>query len=182
MQLYVQRMRTLDLQYLIATSPADRQSIVDRQTANHKGMSSLLAANHLGRALYSDLYADPAAAPNFGRFTFLDGAARRFYPDFNLAAEMLVSNLRTAAGKDPHDKGLQDLVGELSTRSDDFRRRWGSHNVRTRAEALSHEPSERANTVTWPWPAATAARPHAMAPDPAIARRSDMENCLLTRS
>jgi transcriptional regulator with XRE-family HTH domain len=91
----------------------------------------LLAANLLGRAMYSDVYTDPTSAPNFGRFTFLDSAARRFYPDWNLAADMLVANLRTAAGQDPHDKGLHDLVGELSTRSDDFRRRWGSHNVRT---------------------------------------------------
>jgi transcriptional regulator with XRE-family HTH domain len=90
----------------------------------------LLAANHLGRAMYSDLYADPGRAPNFGRFTFLDSAAHRFFPDWPLAADMLVANLRTAAGKDPHDKGLHDLVGELSTRSDDFRRRWGAHNVR----------------------------------------------------
>jgi len=91
----------------------------------------LLAANLLGRAVYSDVYADPADVPNFGRFTFLDSAARRFYPDWNLAADMFVANLRTAAGKDPYDKGLHDLVGELSTRSDDFRRRWGAHNVRT---------------------------------------------------
>ena len=91
----------------------------------------LLAANLLGRAVYSDVYADPADVPNFGRFTFLDSAARRFYPDWNHAADMFVANLRTAAGKDPYDKGLHDLVGELSTRSDDFRRRWGAHNVRT---------------------------------------------------
>jgi transcriptional regulator with XRE-family HTH domain len=91
----------------------------------------LLAANHLGRAMYSDVYADPGRPPNFARFTFLDSAARRFYPNFDLAADMTVANLRTAAGKDPHDKGLHDLVGELSTRSDDFRRRWGAHNVRT---------------------------------------------------
>jgi transcriptional regulator with XRE-family HTH domain len=90
----------------------------------------LLAANLLGRAMYDDLYADPTRTPNFGRFTFLDSAALRFYPNWNLAADMLVANLRTAAGLDPHDKGLHDLVGELSTRSDDFRRRWGSHNVR----------------------------------------------------
>ncbi|MEU5786042.1 MmyB family transcriptional regulator, partial [Micromonospora lupini] len=38
----------------------------------------LLAANHLGRAMYSDVYIDPANVPNFGRFTFLDSAARRF--------------------------------------------------------------------------------------------------------
>jgi transcriptional regulator with XRE-family HTH domain len=91
----------------------------------------LLAANHLGRAMYSDVHADPGNPPNFARFAFLDSAARRFYPDWDLAADMAVANLRTAAGKDPHDKGLHDLVGELSTRSDDFRRRWGAHNVRT---------------------------------------------------
>ena len=68
--------------------------------------------------------------PNFGRFTFLDSAARRFFLDWDLFADMTVANLRTAAGVDPHDKGLHDLVGELSTRSDDFRRRWGAHNVR----------------------------------------------------
>jgi transcriptional regulator with XRE-family HTH domain len=90
----------------------------------------LLAANLLGRAMYSDAYADPTGPPNFGRFTFLDSAARRFFPDWNLAADMTVANIRTAAGKDPHDKGLHDLVGELCTRSDEFRRRWGSHNVR----------------------------------------------------
>ena len=90
----------------------------------------LLAANLLGRAMYSDACTEPTGVPNFGRFTFLDPAARRFYPDWNLAADMLVANLRTAAGVDPHDKGLHDLVGELSTRSDEFRRRWGAHNVR----------------------------------------------------
>ncbi|HEX6683866.1 MAG TPA: helix-turn-helix domain-containing protein [Candidatus Limnocylindrales bacterium] len=98
----------------------------------------LLAANHLGRALYSDLYADPTSPPNFARFTFLDNAARRFYPDWDLAADMTVANLRTAAGKDPHDKGLHDLVGELSTRSDEFRRRWGAHNVRTHGTGAKH--------------------------------------------
>ena len=51
---------------------------------------------------------------------------------------MTVANLRTAAGKDPHDKGLHDLVGELSTRSDDFRRRWGAHNVRTHGTGVKH--------------------------------------------
>jgi transcriptional regulator with XRE-family HTH domain len=96
----------------------------------------LVGANHLGRAMYSDVYADPVNPPNFGRFTFLDSASRRFYPDWNLAADMLVANLRTAAGKDPHDKGLHDLVGELSTRSDDFRRRWGAHNVRTHGTGI----------------------------------------------
>ncbi|WP_430781488.1 hypothetical protein [Actinoplanes sp. G11-F43] len=97
--------------------------------------------------MYSDLFAGSATAPNhagsavppnFARFTFLDGAARRFFPDWDAAADMSVANLRTAAGKDPHDKGLHDLVGELSTRSDDFRRRWGAHDVRTHGSGVKH--------------------------------------------
>jgi transcriptional regulator with XRE-family HTH domain len=98
----------------------------------------LLAANHLGRAMYSDCYTDTTHPPNFARFTFLDSVAHRFYPDWDLAADMTVANLRTAAGKDPHDKALHDLVGELSTRSDDFRRRWGAHNVRTHGTGVKH--------------------------------------------
>jgi transcriptional regulator with XRE-family HTH domain len=103
---------------------------------NHR--SDLLATNHLGRAMHSDLYADRATPPNFARFTFLDSAAHRFYPDWNMFADMTVANLRTAAGVDPHDKGLHDLVGELSTRSDDFRRRWGAHNVRIHGTGVKH--------------------------------------------
>jgi hypothetical protein len=98
----------------------------------------LLAANHLGRALYSDIYTEPTAPPNFARFTFLDNAAHRFYPDWHLAADMCVANLRTAAGKDPGDKALHDLIGELSTRSDDFRHRWAAHNVRTHGTGVKH--------------------------------------------
>ena len=100
--------------------------------------SDLLAANHLGRALYSDLYADPTRPPNFARYTFLDSAALRFFPDWSLAADMSVANLRTAAGQDPHDRDLHDLVGELSTRSDEFRRRWGAHDVRTHGAGVKH--------------------------------------------
>ncbi|WP_433201788.1 helix-turn-helix transcriptional regulator [Dactylosporangium sp. CS-047395] len=100
------------------------------------GRSDLLAANFLGRAMLADVFADPN--PNFARFTFLDSAARRFYPDWDRFADMTVGNLRTAAGIDPHDKALHDLVGELSTRSDDFRRRWGAHNVRIHGTGVKH--------------------------------------------
>jgi hypothetical protein len=41
-----------------------------------------------------------------------------------------VAILRTEAGRDPYDRILQDLIGELSTRSDEFRTRWGAHDVR----------------------------------------------------
>lgn len=98
--------------------------------------SDLLAANLLGRALYTDVFADSTTAPNLARFAFLDAAAHRFYPDWEYTADVTVANLRTAAGEDPHDKGLHDLVGELSTRSEEFRRRWGAHDVRTHAGGL----------------------------------------------
>jgi transcriptional regulator with XRE-family HTH domain len=98
----------------------------------------LVAANLLGRAMYCDLYLDPSGQPNFARHIFLDNASHRFYPDWDLAADMCVANLRTAAGKDPHDKAMHDLVGELSTRSEAFRRRWGTHNVRTHGAGVKH--------------------------------------------
>ena len=88
------------------------------------GRMDLLASNHLGRAMHASIYdAAGGRQPNFARFTF-------FYPDWGGAADICVAILRTEAGRDPHDKDLHDLVGELSTRSDDFRRRWSTHNVR----------------------------------------------------
>jgi transcriptional regulator with XRE-family HTH domain len=91
----------------------------------------LLATNALGRAFYSPVIGDGGRTPNLARFQFLDPAARDFYPDWDLFAEMCVAIMRTEAGRDPHDAGLQDLVGELSTRSETFRRLWGAHDVRT---------------------------------------------------
>ncbi|RZU16400.1 helix-turn-helix protein [Kribbella rubisoli] len=96
------------------------------------GRMDLLACNQLGRAMHATLYdASVGEPPSFARFTFLDlDAAHDFYPDWDTAADICVAILRTEAGRDPHDKDLHDLVGELSTRSLDFRRRWSSHDVR----------------------------------------------------
>ncbi|MER6746586.1 helix-turn-helix transcriptional regulator [Streptomyces fungicidicus] len=94
------------------------------------GRMDILGTNALGRAFYSDVYANPHNQANLARFTFLDPVSRRFYPDWDLAADVTVAILRTEAGRNPHDKDLHDLVGELSTRSDGFRTRWGAHNVR----------------------------------------------------
>jgi transcriptional regulator with XRE-family HTH domain len=94
------------------------------------GRMDLLATNQLARAFYDDVYATAGNQANLARFQFLDRASRRFYPDWDLAADIAVAILRTEAGRSPHDKDLHDLVGELSTRSDDFRTRWGAHDVR----------------------------------------------------
>jgi transcriptional regulator with XRE-family HTH domain len=94
------------------------------------GRLDLLAVNRLARAFYADVYDDPQRPANLARFCFLDPDAHRFYPDWDLVADMTVAILRTEAGRDPRDKELHNLIGELSTRSDEFRTRWGAHNVR----------------------------------------------------
>lgn len=94
------------------------------------GRMDIVAANQLARAFYDDVYATPGNQANLARFNFLDAASHRFYPDWDQAADISVAILRTEAGRNPHDKDLHDLVGELSTRSDEFRTRWGAHNVR----------------------------------------------------
>jgi transcriptional regulator with XRE-family HTH domain len=119
------------------------QWVLDRFTAPaivRNGRMDLLAANHLGRAMHASVYAAAAGAvPNFARFTFLHlDAAHDFYPDWDGAAETCVAILHTEAGRDPHDKDLHDLVGELSTCSDDFRRRWSAHNVRYHGAGTKH--------------------------------------------
>src|SRR5918994_876596 len=59
-----------------------------------------------------------------------DPGARDFYADWDRAASDVVAVLRSAAGRDPYDRDLSDLVGELSTQSAEFRTRWAAHNVR----------------------------------------------------
>jgi transcriptional regulator with XRE-family HTH domain len=92
--------------------------------------SDYLAANALGRALYAPLFDSGEQPPNSARFTFLDPAAQQFFPDWERAAKDLVAALRSEAGRNPYDRALTDLVGELSTRSEPFRKWWASHNVR----------------------------------------------------
>ena len=90
----------------------------------------LVAANGLGRALYAPVFDSVEQPANSARFTFLDPAAPDFYPEWDRLASELVATLRSQAGRNPYDRNLQDLIGELSTRSDEFRVRWAAHNVR----------------------------------------------------
>jgi hypothetical protein len=106
------------------------------------GRLDILAANDLGRALYAPMYADPVRPPNNARFVFLDPCATEFFRDWNKAANDTVALLRAEAGRDPYDRGTSDLIGELSTRSDEFRHRWAAHDVRihTTGVKLLHHP------------------------------------------
>ena len=98
----------------------------------------ILAANALGSALYSDMFAGRGGPANTARFIFLDPRAREFYPNWNKAANDTVAVLRASAGRDPYDHCLSDLVGELSTQSDEFRTRWAAHDVRQHITGIKH--------------------------------------------
>lgn len=102
------------------------------------GRLDVLATNPLAAALFAPVFADPARPANLARFTFLNPQARTFFGDWARVADDTVAMLRTEAGRDPFDKGLTDLVGELSTRSDGFRVRWGAHDVRLHRTGRKH--------------------------------------------
>jgi transcriptional regulator with XRE-family HTH domain len=112
------------------------QHILDGMTGAaalvHNARLDNLAGSQLGYALYSDMFSKAAGAGpvNSARYVFLDPDARDFYADWERAASDVAAVLRSAAGRDPYDRDLSDLVGELSTQSEEFRTHWAAHNVR----------------------------------------------------
>ncbi len=153
------RMHLFDLVRAVNTSSARRRS--RRQPQEHvrpvvhhildsfvgvpafvqNARTDVLAANLLGRAFYAPQYDDPARPVNGARFVFLSPRAKEFFLDWETIARDVVGILRVEAGRDPYDKRLSDLIGELSTRSDDFRVRWAAHDVklhRTGVKRFNH--------------------------------------------
>ena len=102
----------------------------------------ILTANQLGFALFAPMAADPVRPINNARFVFLDPQAAEFFRDWEKAANDTVALLHAEAGRDPFDRRLSDLIGELSTRSEQFRARWAAHNVQihTTGVKLLHHP------------------------------------------
>ena len=93
------------------------------------GRLDILAANQLGYALYSP-YLTPGRPGSTARFVFLDPRSEEFYDDWDHVADEVVAILRSEAGRNPYDRELSNLVGELSTQSELFRAKWAAHNVR----------------------------------------------------
>jgi hypothetical protein len=114
--------------------PPSVQRVLDSMTGTaafvRNGRLDILAANSLGRALYSPVLDQPGHRGNIARFDFLDPRAADYYPDYGGALAIAVALLRTEAGRNPRDPDLTELVGELATRSEAFRTRWGAHDVR----------------------------------------------------
>ncbi|WP_114558677.1 helix-turn-helix domain-containing protein [Desertihabitans aurantiacus] len=100
------------------------------------GRLDIIATNPLARALHAPMFDSPTTAAhgraNFARYHFLDEASREFFTDWESGARVTVALLRAEAGREPHDRDLRELVGELSTLSEDFRRLWGAHDIRIR--------------------------------------------------
>ncbi|MCG7202272.1 helix-turn-helix domain-containing protein [Streptomyces arenae] len=96
----------------------------------------VLAANPLARALHSEWFDGQQEIVNTVRFVFLDPRATRFYTDWEHVARQGVGSLRVEVVKNPYDRDLSNLIGELSTRSDVFRMMWGSHDVHVYNEGI----------------------------------------------
>jgi transcriptional regulator with XRE-family HTH domain len=102
------------------------------------GRLDVLAINPLGRALYSPVFENPERPANLARFAFLDPRAHTFYPDWDELAASTAAVLRAEAGRDPYDRDLSDLIGELATRSEEFRTCWADHDVRLHQTGAKH--------------------------------------------
>jgi hypothetical protein len=115
------------------------------------GRLDVLGANNLGRAVFAPVFTEPTGRPNLARFVFLDRASQDFYRDWEQLAEDVVALLRGEAGRNPYDRDLTDLIGELSTRSEPFRTWWAAHNVRLHRSGVKrlHHPLVGDLTLTF---------------------------------
>jgi hypothetical protein len=109
-----------------AATVAYRVSAAKRSRCSQASASTTTPGS--SAALYAPLLAEPH--PNSARFAFLNPAAHDFYPEWERNTQELVAAMRGEAGRNPYDRKLSDLVGELSTRSERFRTLWAAHNVR----------------------------------------------------
>jgi transcriptional regulator with XRE-family HTH domain len=111
----------------------------------------ILACNRLGRLLYAPMFDDPVRPANTARFAFLSEQAKQFWPQWDELAENAVAVLHAEAGRDPHHPGLIELVGQLSTGSEEFRSRWAAHNVRHHGSGTKSLHHPIVGTLTMPY-------------------------------
>jgi transcriptional regulator with XRE-family HTH domain len=111
-------------------------AITDSPAFVRNARLDILAANRLGEAFYSELFADPTRPVNTARFLFLNPRASEFFVDWDSVTNDAVGVLRAEAGRDPYDSRLSELIGELSTRSAEFRIRWAAHDVKRQSTGV----------------------------------------------
>lgn len=101
------------------------------------GRLDVIGSNALGRALHAPMFASPTTVDgraNFARYHFLDEASKDFFVEWEAGAAATVALLRAEAGRAPYDKALRELIGELSTASEEFSAFWAAHDIRIRHE------------------------------------------------
>jgi transcriptional regulator with XRE-family HTH domain len=114
---------------------------MDTPAIVHNARQDLVAANRLGRALYAPHFDTDQRPPNMARFIFLDPRARDYYVDWPLARHTTAATMRLEAGRNPLDRELTALIGELSAHSTHFAGDWARHNVhshRTGTKSFRH--------------------------------------------
>ncbi|EFL01331.1 MULTISPECIES: helix-turn-helix transcriptional regulator [unclassified Streptomyces] len=127
-----------------AEVPPRVQWLLDSMTKSsafvRDGRTDIVACNALARSLLAPVLGSAAAdrqgRPNLARYIFLDPGARDFFVDWDAAGGATVALLRAETGREPHDRSLRTLVGELTTRSAEFRDRWAAHDVLMRHDGV----------------------------------------------
>jgi transcriptional regulator with XRE-family HTH domain len=117
--------------------PASVRQLIDGWPRNpayvQNRFTDVLAVNTLAAALSPNY----AVGVNLLRAIFLDPAERELRRDWTQLTAEGVASLRAHVGPDVDDPRLVELVGELSVRSERFRRLWARHDVRPKQGRLS---------------------------------------------
>jgi transcriptional regulator with XRE-family HTH domain len=98
--------------------------------------TDILAWNRMAASLFGDWGRMPVGERNWSRLVFLDPDYRDLFVDWEQKASDMVSWLRMDAGRHPDDPRLSALVGELSVKSEEFRRLWAEHDVKEKSHGV----------------------------------------------
>jgi transcriptional regulator with XRE-family HTH domain len=104
--------------------------------------TEILAWNRMAAAVFGDWGRLPPAERNWARLVFLHAEYRDLFVDWEQKAIDVVCGLRMNAGCYPDDPRLSALVGELSVKSEEFRRLWATHDVKEKSHGVKrlHHP------------------------------------------
>jgi len=98
--------------------------------------SDVLVWNRMAAAVFGDWSELPPQERNWARMVFLRPEYRELFVEWEQKAIDIVCLLRMDAGCHPDDPRLSALVGELSVKSEDFRRLWATHDVKEKSHGV----------------------------------------------
>ncbi|MDH6217290.1 helix-turn-helix domain-containing protein [Streptomyces pseudovenezuelae] len=100
--------------------------------------TEILAWNRMAAAVFGDWGELPPHERNWARLVFLRPDYKDLFIDWEQKAIDIVCVLRMDAGRCSDDPRLSTLVGELSVKSEDFRRLWATHDVKEKNHGVKH--------------------------------------------